>query len=537
MNDIRKIDEPEDTEDTEDTKDTIDIDEPDMETIASQKKIIKKKVADIMEHIFIDWNTRQHIKFTDYQKKIITAIVTKRPKRLLVWATTRAGKSLSVALGSLMLAIIRSGEKIRIIAPTEEHSRIIMNYILEHIADDKYLIRQLSKATRFGEEDTVERLSKELSKERITFKNNSEISILSANILQEGRSLVGMGGTTIIVDECETIPIEIVRGKILRMLGDSKDSQLILISNPMVRGFMYSVKDDDTYKKIRITWKDAVREGRLSKEFINEIKARLTAEEFDIWYNCEYTTDLNETPFRIDKVEKCIRTKIEFNEDEDKKIILGIDIARFGKDKTVFTLVETDGKIYKVIKAEQYDKMDTMETVDTICKAIEDYKIDELRIDNVGVGAGVEDRINELINDNKLQVSILGINYGSRADNSERFYDRKSEIYNHLKTIIDMEKIQLEDNETLKKQIGWIRMRIMPNGKLKFELKPEITKKDLSADMVDSLAIAVSPYNTESKIEILDGFSDYEGAVDGYQKLSDMPIEKQSIIFWDLGRL
>lgn len=507
----------------------------DLETINLQKKEIKKKVAEVMEQIFIDWNSRDHIKFTTYQKKIINAIMTKKPKRLLIWASTRAGKSLSVALGSLMLAIIKPGEKIRIIAPTEEHSRIIMNYILEHLGDDKHLVKQLSKATKYADGDTVERLSKELSRERITFKNNSEISILTANILQEGRSLIGMGGTTVIVDECEMIPIDIVRSKILRMLGDSKDAQLILISNPTTRGYMYSVKDDSNYDKLKITWKQAVKEGRLTKEFIDEVKSKLTAEEFDIWYNCEYPTDLNETPFRIDKVEKCMKSNIEFNKDEELKLIMGVDIARFGKDKTVLTLVETDMKVYKVIKSEQYSRMDTMEIVDIICKAIEDYKIDELRIDNIGVGAGVEDRLNELINENKIEITLMGINYGSKADNNERFYDRKSEIYNHLKALIDMEKIQLEDNETLKRQFGWIRMRIMPNGKLKFELKPEIDKKDLSADTVDSLAIAVSPYNTESKIELLEGFSKYEDAVDGYQSPRDMPIEKQSIIYWNLG--
>lgn len=73
--------------------------------------------------------------------------------------------------------MLRPGEKIRLIGPTGDHAKIIMDYILNHLSDHETIVESLS-ATGGG---SVKDLSKELSKEKITFKNGSEISVLAAS--------------------------------------------------------------------------------------------------------------------------------------------------------------------------------------------------------------------------------------------------------------------------------------------------------------------------------------------------------------------
>ena len=167
-----------------------------------------------------------------YQVEIIDEILFNRHLRVLCWATTRAGKSLAVALALILKAMFCEGERIRIIAPTDDHTRIVMGYVIQHLFDNPIIYNELNDKPDIA----LKRLKREMTKSKVTWKNGNEIMIRSASILQEGRTLVGFGGTTIVVDEAEGIPSEIIRAKIMRMLGDSEDSQIFLISNPVEKG-------------------------------------------------------------------------------------------------------------------------------------------------------------------------------------------------------------------------------------------------------------------------------------------------------------
>jgi phage terminase large subunit-like protein len=165
----------------------------------SYREILENKPGLIVKHLFKN-DKGDPLLLTPYQERIVKAIVCKKPRRVLCWAATRAGKSMALAIGIILLACVRGGEHIRIIAPTYAHTRIIMDYVIQHFFDSPDTISFLKDAKRG---DSVERLKEKLSKEHIHLKNNSDIQAVSASIATEGRTLIGLGATSLFIDEAE----------------------------------------------------------------------------------------------------------------------------------------------------------------------------------------------------------------------------------------------------------------------------------------------------------------------------------------------
>ncbi|MHA1344377.1 MAG: DEAD/DEAH box helicase family protein, partial [Promethearchaeota archaeon] len=156
-----------------------------------------------------------------YQLKIAEPIYYKTQKRIIITATTRAGKTLILALTSILYALKYPNSRILIIAPTYDQAKIMMNYIIQHLFDNEFLLSQIANRD----------LRTEVSKQKITFNNMSTIEIFSAQ--GEAERLMGIGGDLIIVDESSLVSDEVFRMRISRMLGDNPDSILVEIGNPI----------------------------------------------------------------------------------------------------------------------------------------------------------------------------------------------------------------------------------------------------------------------------------------------------------------
>jgi hypothetical protein len=72
---------------------------------------------------------------------------------------------------------------------------------------------------------------------------------------------------------------------------------------------------------------------------------------------------------------------------------LGVDVARFGSDR--ITLVLRQGRIVDHIKI--YAKQDTMQTVGCVVAVLDAWQVEEIDVDVIGLGAGVYDRLVEVM--------------------------------------------------------------------------------------------------------------------------------------------
>lgn len=430
---------------------------------------------------FFSMETGEKFELAEGQEDIARAIIKGEAKRVSIRTYTRYGKSDTVAMSAIWRAVHVPGEKVRIIAPTGDLTDIIMGYVRQHIFDSPYLIQQLSVYAESSDyvRKGVRRLKDKLSHSHITFKNGSEIMAFSADIIHQGRRMVGTGGTLVIVDECENIPPEIIRTKILRMLGDRpEEGVLILISNPVKRGFMYKqykMGSKSRYKDFCIDWRQGIREGRTTQDHIDEMREEMTADEFRIWFEAMWA----EEDVTAVWSEKCIEDMVarykaltdtglllKMLEDGTAEILckrLGCDVATRGADKAVLIselhlqFYERDGsttEMFMVDEIREFAKLDTVALAGEIKRWDNEVDFDLIGIDYTGNGEGVVDI---LLRDENMRGKIDGIISAHAAtgfspmgiENKKIFVNRKGQDWRDMRKLADHGKMAIPNHPGL----------------------------------------------------------------------------------------
>lgn len=439
------------------------------------------------------------LEVTDYQVDIIQTICWKERKRALCTASTRAGKSLAVALAVILLAQFSPGEKIRLIAPTLDHTKIVMGYVIQHILDNKAFTNNLMFDVKgLG----AERLKKEMTKQKLTLKNGSEIMSITANIAGQGRSLVGWGGSCIIVDEAEQIEAELMRTKVMRMLGDTPDANIFMIGNPVTHGYMWEKSTDPNWYFHKISWEMCVDEGRMSHDFVMERKGEMTQTEFSIWYAAEWPEELTDQLFTM---EDLTNFSLPLSKEEKELLTtkpdeksLGCDIARFGIDLTVLYKAVRYEDTWFFTKCKTFEKKDLMGTVGEIVAWDRIEKFDRVIVDDSGLGGGVTDRLREIEgvglkvhafiageSPHKLKRKLLK----KEEENNKQFMNKKAFQYRQFESKCRKKQARCADLVNGSKLLGEMRkMRYEYNssGKLKV-----VDPEDKSPDFCDAACYAL----------------------------------------------
>ncbi len=119
---------------------------------------------------------------------------------------------------------------------------------------------------------------------RVKFKNGSRIYCLTA---QNEEELLSYGASVVIVDEAGSFEPRVIKERVLRMLATErgKKNLLFLIGTPHnMKSYLFEAWNSDDFVKYRITWKDAVKAGIMSKEEVEFARKTLSEDEFAVWY-------------------------------------------------------------------------------------------------------------------------------------------------------------------------------------------------------------------------------------------------------------
>jgi hypothetical protein len=420
-------------------------------------------------------NIKKPVILSKGQGEILQCLITRRPERVQILCPTQYGKSFTVSMGILLRAATFP-EKWAVVAPNEAKAKIIMRYVIDHIFNNQIFIDQLDV------NDPLERLRKEQSKTRITFKRGGELFILSAdakNKAAAGEALMGFGAPNLVIDESSLIDDDIY-SKIKRMVGGSADNFLLEIGNPFKRNHFLRTFRDDSYKKIKIDWKQAVKEGRLTQKFIDEMRKEAF---FDVLYECNFP---REEDVDMDGWSRLLSdTDIEqAMRDEDPNVYgtkkLGIDVARGGGNFNVWVL--RTGNYAKILAKTSQDNL--MEVIGTSKQLAQENGVDESHVylDATGLGAAVYDRFRETGWD------INGINLSSQADDMDKYANKRAEIYFRLREWVKAGGM-LEDNIGFY-ELGDIKYKLRSSGKLKIIDKDSLRRVGIpSPDIADAIAL------------------------------------------------
>lgn len=139
------------------------------------------------------------MKWTPHQLRVIDSILNrgfKGKKRIHIMASTRFGKSASVAAAVLMRVAFLP-EKWAIVAGTNQQAQIIMHYIIMYATDNPLFRKQLE----IPKGSSIERLKRERNKRVLTFNNGGRVGVLSAQIKQGSYDDLSTKGVTGVMGE------------------------------------------------------------------------------------------------------------------------------------------------------------------------------------------------------------------------------------------------------------------------------------------------------------------------------------------------
>lgn len=163
------------------------------------------------------------------------------------------------------------------------------------------------------------------------------------------------------------------------------------------------------------------------------------------------------------------------------RLVLGVDVARFGSDRTVFALRR--GPVMRVVG--DYSKQSTTETTGRVVATKRELGVHEIRVDGVGVGGGVVDQLVELGHD------VVDMQAGAAAADPEHFINARAEWFWSLRTRFEDGDADIDpDDDDLAAQLGALRYRYTPRGQIAIESKDDMRKRGMpSPDRADALML------------------------------------------------
>ena len=164
-------------------------------------------------------------------------------------------------------------------------------------------------------------------------------------------------------------------------------------------------------------------------------------------------------------------------------LVIGLDIARFGDDKTVFCFRR--GRV--VERFYTVEKKDTVAIADMTTRFIEIYRPKRIFMDIGASGAGVYD----ILVGRGFSSLIRGVFFGSKPINPERYCNKRAEMWDGVMSFLAQElPVHLPADVDLFEELSAVNIKYDQLGRLQLESKDEIKKRiGRSTDKGDALAL------------------------------------------------
>jgi hypothetical protein len=170
-------------------------------------------------------------------------------------------------------------------------------------------------------------------------------------------------------------------------------------------------------------------------------------------------------------------------------IILAVDPARGGGDKT--GIIDRQGRRMGAHVCKRLDSSDLMATAGEVQRIAKDIGAAKVVIDTTGLGAGLYDRLRELIGN-----MVEGVNFGERAHDKEHYANRRAEMWDGMRAWLeDPAGVQIPDDDSLHGDMcapvrGSSATRFDSSGRLIIEPKDKIKERlGNSPDLGDAGAL------------------------------------------------
>lgn len=323
----------------------------------------------------------------------------------------------------------------------------------------------------------------EVFSDKIVLKAAPESSFLSARTSSADRpeAMAGVHSEHVILifDEASAVPEPVFESAAGSMSGHN--AVTIMIGNPTRNSGLF-YKSHHELKGDWFTMHVSCRDNPLvSDDFVNQIRNTYgeNSNAFRVRVLGEFALKEDDTLIPAELIDAAITRDIAV--DPNTGVIYGVDVARFGDDRTV--LAKRQGNVLVEVKA--WNGLDLMETTGRIVAEARLDKPEVIMVDSIGLGAGVADRLRE------LGFNVRDVNVSETASmHNPQAAKLRDELWLSVKEWFSQRACKIPANDDLRQELVAPTYTFLSNGKLKVESKGEMKKRGMrSPDLADALCL------------------------------------------------
>lgn len=231
----------------------------------------------------------------------------------------------------------------------------------------------------------------------------------------------------------------------------------------------------------------------LSASEIESSKRDQSEKSFAREFLCDFSAAGDDQLISFVDVEEASRRILQPADIREAPVILGVDPARFGDDRSV--IFRRQG--LQAFPPKVYRGIDNMDLASRVAAEITEHSPEAVFIDS-GAGSGVIDRLRQ------LNYNVIEVPFGGKAVDAGLYVNRRTEMWCEMATWIRSGAAIPNDN-TLKQELATPIYWFDPQGRKVLESKDDIKERlqgGASPDLADALALTfASPVAKQPEIE------------------------------------
>lgn len=380
----------------------------------------------------------------------------------------RAGKTTLAVAKLLTAALCQTGGYVYI-SPQKNQSRTNMWDLMKGMLENFLNIK-----TKDGQ--LVEIRESDLS---IRFWNGSKIWLLGA---EDPDKIRGAKITGAVIDEVAQMPREIWSEVVRPALMDTNGWALFigtpkginLFSELYHKGATSPAGSEWSARSFTVYDTKVLPDSEI-ESYRNEVDANTFRREM----LCDFSASGDDQLLSVDEVNSAMERVPQFDpRQEFRPLMMGIDVARYGNDKSVIFFRRGNVAKQPIVVS----KLSLYQFAEIVRNEYNRHKPDYVYVDSTGLGASIVDILSN------WHIPAIGVNFSNSPDDS-KFKNKRSEMWYRLAQWITHGGTLAYDNRLLQ-ELAAPMYYIDDKGKIALEKKDDIKKRiGFSPDLADALAL------------------------------------------------
>lgn len=329
----------------------------------------------------------------------------------------------------------------------------------------------------------------EVTSEQVRYRDCAGFAVARTGRKENPEALQGFHAENLffLIDEAsgvDDVVFQVAQGAL-----STPGARVLMAANPTrTSGYFYNSfhRDRDRWQRFTFSCLDS---PHVAREYVDEVRT-IYGEDSDIYR----VRVLGQFPragdlqfIGTDIVEAAQSRHLIKQAYDYAPVILGVDVARFGGDRTV--VFKRQGLYAEMLWTCQ--GMDLMATADRIAVLMDKHKADAVMIDAGGVGAGVCDRLRQMGH------RPIDVQFGS-ASGLPNCLNKRSEMWWRMRDWLK-EGGAIPPDEDLRDDLTGPEYQFTTKGLVQLEKKEDMKKRGLhSPDIADALALTFAvPVSTQ----------------------------------------